>query len=128
MVAAFILVFSVAALVQFVLLQCRSIVVIYSGVELSSQARLLAGLENRELTGGEFGRLVRLVRLCPERADDGTQIYAVSAYYTVLQAVGLAVPFVPVLARWVDRDRVRCAHFAAVALDRRVARTSQQTA
>ncbi len=121
MIAGIIFALSVAALVQFFLSYCRSIVVVYSNVDLSPQARELAGLDDRPIRGDEFGRLLQLIEMCPQPGDDRTELRAVRTYYSLLnlaRAVGLLAPAV---AAWAERERVACAYFAAVALDRRVA-------
>lgn len=121
MIKALILVVSLVTLSQFFVSYCRSLVVAYSKVELSPRARQLAELDSRDATGDEFPRLVQLVRLCPEPADDRLELRAVHAYYSLLSLMRGVLFFAPPVMTWADRERAACAHFAAVALDRRVA-------
>jgi hypothetical protein len=126
MIAALILVASLAALLQFFISYCRSLVVAYSKVEISPQAREFAGLESEVLRGDEFHRLVRLVDMCPSPGDDRLEMRAMWAYYGLLGLVrALRLVTFPVVG-WADRERAACAHFAAVALDRRMTCRSDQ--
>ncbi|HEX9759881.1 MAG TPA: hypothetical protein VGA40_03130 [Candidatus Acidoferrales bacterium] len=121
MIAVFILVVSLAVLLQFFVSYCRSIIAAYGKVELSEQARDLAGAGSR-LRGEDFPRLVQLVDLCPEPGDDGTEIRAVRLYYKMMGGLrALFRAMAPVVSGWADQERGQCAYFAAVALDRRIA-------
>jgi len=123
MIAAIILVISVAAFLQFFVSYCRSLIAAYNGVELSDQARQVTGIRNHHVTGEDFARVLDLMRLCPELGDDTKEIGAVRAYYSMLGAARRAVNLLgPVLASWMDRERAGCTYFVAVALDRRIAR------
>lgn len=122
MIAALICVISVAALLQFFVSYCRSLIAAYSKLELSEQVREVTGIESRTVAGDEFDRLLQFVRLCPARGDDGTKIRAVGAYYSLLNLIRTAFRSLgPGLASWAERERQHCSYFAAVALDRRIA-------
>ena len=85
MIAALIGIFSIAALLQFFVSYCRSVIAAYSKVELSDQVREVTGIGAQPVNGDEFRRLVSLVRLCPERGDDGMEIRLVGAYHGMLK-------------------------------------------
>jgi hypothetical protein len=122
MIAALILVVALAALLQFFVSYCRSVIAAYERVDLSDQAREVTGISNHEVDGQDFGRLLQLVRMCPEPGDDAGEIRAVSTYYDLLNIARAALrPIAPALRSWVERERGSCAYFAAVALDRRIA-------
>ncbi len=122
MIAALILVVSVAALLQFFVSYCRSIIAASGKTELSEQAREVTGIENRSVRGDEFPRLVQLAGLCPEPGDDHREIRAVRGYYSLLNLLRAALGrLAPAVGAWTERERQGCAYFAAVALDRRIA-------
>jgi hypothetical protein len=133
MMAILICVFSIAALLPFVVSYFRSIVASRRNVELSTRLQEVTGITNQKVKADDFARLLQLVRLCPEQKDDQTDIRAVGAYYSVLALMGrMARTIAPNLAAWFERERESCSYFAAVELDRRISQSrdlfSQQLA
>lgn len=121
MIAALICVVSVAAFLQFFVSYCRSILASSRKVELSARVREVTGIASHDVAADDFTRLLQLVRLCPERGDDQTEIRAVGTYYGLLHVLGrVARPLVPGVAAWTEQERQSCSYFAAVALDRRI--------
>jgi len=121
MIAALICVISLAAFLQFFVSYCRSILASSRKIELSARVREVTGIASENVGADDFDRLLQLVRLCPERADDHAEIRAVGTYYGLLYVVGrLTRPVVPSVAAWVEQERKSCSYFAAVALDRRI--------
>jgi hypothetical protein len=122
MIPGLILVLSLAALLQFFVSYCRSVIASYSKIELSEQVREVAGIDAEPVAGDDFRRLLQLVRLCPERGDDRFEIRFVGAYYRLLSlARALLRSIAPAVVGWAERERESCAYFAAVTLDRRIA-------
>ena len=116
------LVFSCAALGQFFMSYCRSLLVAYSQVELSAATRELIGIQSPEIAGAQFHRMLGLIRLAPNPANDKWELRAVSAYYRGVRLAGfLAKPLGSVARKWVEHQSSLCAYFAAAALDRRIA-------
>lgn len=121
MMTMLILVVSVAALLQFFISYSRSVIATSSRRELSEEARQLTGMTEGSASAEEFRRVVQLLRLCPEPGNDGKQLRAVRLYYGLLSFFRkLVAPLAPSLADWTDGERKGCAHFAAIALDRRI--------
>ena len=122
MIAAFICVFSIAAFAHFFVSYTRTILISAGGVELSPRVRELVDIAEGPIAGADFGRLLQLVHLCSETRDDRTDIRAVAAYYRALRVADLSVrPIAPRISVWLERELQRCSHFAAVALDKRIA-------
>ena len=122
MIPALIFAISLAALIQFFVSYCRSLVAASSRVDLSLEARELTGIRHRSAYAEEFPRFMLLVGLCPERGDDRFAVRAIRGYYHLLSVVRAALRrMVPSVAEWADTERNACAYFAAVALDRRIA-------
>jgi len=122
MIAALIFVISLAALLQFFISYCRSLIAAYRKVELSEQAREVTGIQDHVVEGDDFQRLLQLVRLCPEPGDDGLEIRSVRTYYGLLNVLRMVLRLqVPAVAAWTEGERRSCTYFAAVALDRRMA-------
>jgi hypothetical protein len=121
MIAALIFVISLAALLQFFVLHCRSILAYSRRIELSGNIREVTGLAGQDVSAGDFDRLLQLARLCPNRGDDSKDIRVVALYYRLLDVLGRATrSLIPSIAEWTDGERRGCSYFAAVALDRRI--------
>jgi|ERR1700733_15361454 hypothetical protein len=133
MMPVIICVFSLAALLPFVVSYFRSIVASSRNVELSPRLQEVTGISSQSVKADDFARLLQLVQLCPEQKDDQSDIRAVGAYYSILAFLGRAARSVaPDMAQWFEQERESCSHFAAVALDRRISHSrdlfSQQIA
>jgi len=121
MIASLIFVISFAALLQFFILHCRSLLAYSRRVELSDRVREVTGIAAQNVKAGDFGRLLQLVRLCPERGEDRKEIRVVGAYYSLLALLDrLTRSMFPSVAAWAENERQSCSYFAAVALDRRI--------
>lgn len=120
MIAVLILFISVAALVQFFISYCRSLISMYSKLEISREVMEGAGLQAGQVEAGAFSRLVGLIRQTGVVADDAAQLRAVRIYYAVLTALENLCMAVPASCSWFHRERIGCAHMAGVALDRRM--------
>lgn len=122
MIPALMLVFSCAALMQFCVSYCRSLLLAYAQIELSAATREMIGIQSEQIAGAQFRRLLGLVRLAPNPGDDKWELRVVSIYYRAVRFVGfLAKPFGAVAKKWVEHQTSLCAYFAAAALDRRIA-------
>ena len=121
MIAALICVTSLAVLAQFFIWYCRAIVAPSLKVALSDRVREVTGIADHDVAPDDFDRLLQLVRLCPERGDDRSEIRAVGTYYGLLAVVNrVSRSLSPALATWAEHERQNCSYFAAVALDRRI--------
>lgn len=122
MIAGLILGVSVAALLQFFVSYCRSLIAVSSKIELSADVRQVTGIRERRVPGDDFRRLVQLVDLCPEPGGHGKDLRAVRIYFRMVSLLRTLVRGrAPEIADWADAERQGCAHFAAVALDYRIA-------
>lgn len=121
MMAALILVLSVAALLQFFISYCRSLIAASSKQALSAEVQDVTGIKTAA-TGEQFARVVQLLQLCPDRPEDRNGIQAVGAYFSLLGLVRSTVArLAPAMLAWTEAERGQCAYFAAVTLDRRIA-------
>lgn len=121
-ISAFMLMFSCAALGQFFMSYCRSLLLAYAQVELSSATRAMIGIQSPEIAGAQFHRLLGLVRLAPNPGDDKWELRVVSTYYRAVRIAGsISGPLSSVARSWAERQSSLCAYFAAAALDRRIA-------
>lgn len=122
MIAALIFVISLALLLQFFVAYSRSVIAAYAKSELSDQVREVAGIDGEKVNSEQFGQLLQLVRLCPQKKDDQGDLTVVRVYYAMMGYLGLlARSFAPTIYRWAQSEQTNCTYFAAVALDRRIA-------
>jgi hypothetical protein len=121
MMAAFILVFSLATLLMFFVSYCRSLMASSSQHALSEEVRDVTGIRS-SASGRDFARVMQLLQLCPERPEDRSGLRAVGLYYSILNfAQGTLARLIPSFQPWAEQERAGCAYFAAVTLDRRIA-------
>jgi hypothetical protein len=122
MIAALICIVSMFAFAQFFVFYTRTILISTGSVELSPRVREVMGIADGAITAADFARLLQLLRLCSENPDSQAQIRVVGVYYRLLRFVDLSVrPILPRISGWLEREGRSCSHFAAVALDRRIA-------
>src|SRR2546430_12696608 len=69
MMAGVIFVFSAAALLQFFISYCRSLIAASSKQVLSAEVKDVTGIQ-RIASGDDFKRVMQLLQLCPERPED----------------------------------------------------------
>ena len=120
--AALICVVSLGLLLQFFIAYSRSVIAAYRKSELSEQVREVAGIEGEQIRSEQFGRLVQLVRLCPQKNDDQGDLTVIRIYYRMMEWLGaLARSLAPGICKWAEGERIDCTYFVAVALDRRIA-------
>ena len=121
MMAVFILVLSVAALLQFFVSYCRSLLAASMKHVLSGEVQDVTGISSAAL-GEDFPRVVQLLQLCPDRPEDRSGMKAVGAYFSLLGFLRSTITrFVPSWLTWTEAERAQCTYFAAVTLDRRIA-------
>lgn len=121
MITALILAFSLVACLQFFVSYCRSVIAAYGALPLSEQVWEVTGIRSREIRGEEFDRLVELTSLCPNSGTNHSAVAAVQAYFRMIRFVDATLGrAIPSIVSWTQAELAGCAHFAAVALDRRI--------
>lgn len=122
MMAALILVFSIAALLQFFVSYCRSLIAASAKQPLSAEVQDVTGIHSTSAAGEDFARVIQLLQLCPDRPEDRNGIQAIGTYFSLLGILRATVArLMPSLQAWTETERGHCTYFAAVTLDRRIA-------
>jgi hypothetical protein len=120
MMAGVIFIFSAAALLQFFISYCRSLIAASSKQVLSAEVRDVTGIQ-RAASGEDFKRVMQLLHLCPERPEDRNSVQAIGAYFKLLNFMRSTVArIVPSMLAWTESERGQCTYFAAVTLERRI--------
>jgi len=112
---------SIIALSQFALYYWRAVLSGVAAQPVSDRVLQAAHVENGRFTARDFLALAGLHDLTPELYPNRGGLALVRLYYRAVEAVGaLAGTYVPSIAAWSDRERIICARFAAVQIDRRL--------
>lgn len=121
MIAAFICVMSVAALLQFAVSQWRSIWITIAAQPLSKSLEAATGIANEAIGAEHFEMLIRASdQMCKSPQEGNLWLKEVSIYYRVLQACSKLSGSLPAVSNWAKRELTECAKFAAAILDRRL--------
>src|SRR5258708_14834938 len=123
MMAGVIFVFSAAALLQFFVSYCRSLIAASSKQVLSAEVKDVTGIQ-RIPSGDDFKRVMQLLHLCPERPEDPNSLQAIRAYFSLLSFLRSTVArTVPSMHAWTESEHRQCAYFAPVTLEPRISFT-----
>ncbi len=122
MISAIIFVCCLGAVGQFFLAYCRTLLTACDGLAISDHTKEVAGLHGKTLDPCEFHRLLGLAQMAGMPAAATPQTRAVKSYYSVLSLAERYLPLrSPNVSQWIEHELSRCAYFAAVSLDRRLA-------
>ena len=112
---------SIVALTQFALYYWRAVLAGVAAQPVSDRVLAAAGVENGNLTGRDFEKLVGLHDLTPDLNPDRGGLGLVRLYYRVIGGFSaVASSRIPALAAWIEQERTICARYAAVQIDRRL--------
>jgi hypothetical protein len=121
MMASFILAFSLLTLLMFFISYCRSLTASSLHTSLSDEVRDVTGIQEKA-SGSDFVRVTQILDLCPDRPNDRSGLQIVASYYSLLNLLEQSLAKIsPAVHSWAEEERASCAHFAAVALARRIA-------
>lgn len=112
---------SIVALAQFALYYWRAILAGVAAQPVSDRVLAAARVENGQLTSTHFETLAGLHDLTPDLCPNRAGLGLVRLYYRLVEGLdSLAGAKLPALAAWSERERVICARYAAVQVDRRL--------
>jgi len=119
MTAAFILVFSVLALVQFAISQWRMIWLTTANQPLSNSLRITTGIDAESITAQDFGKLLGLCDAMSPLLNKGTPwLREVKSYYGLMAGVERVCRSIqPALSGWATAEMKTCSRYVAVLLD-----------
>lgn len=121
MFAAMLLTISILALSQFAIYYWRAVLSGVAAQPVSDRVLQAARVENGRFTARDFEALAGLHDLTPELYPNRGGLALVRVYYRAVEALGnLAGSWLPAVTAWSDRERIICARFAAVQIDRRL--------
>lgn len=121
MLSAMLLTISVAALAQFAAYYWRAIVAGVAAQPVSERVLEAARVENGQLGAHDFDLIADLHSLTLDLNPAPRGLGFVPAYFQLVRFIGAAAKnSLPSIASWSERERVLCARYAAVQMDRRL--------
>ena len=121
MFSAMLLTISIVALVQFAIYYVRSVVAGVAAQPISPEVMAAVSLNGSSLSGRDFGVVAKLHELTPNLEKKSSGIGLVRVYFQVVHAIGrLASGRFSSVANWAEGERLLCARYAAVQVDRRL--------
>jgi hypothetical protein len=121
MFSAMLFAIAIVAMGQFALYYWRAVFTGVASLPISSQVLEAAQVDEAALRGDDFEKLASLHYLTPELKEGKSGLGLIRAYYLAVQRVQSVVgSFSPMIASWAEKERVLCARFAAVQIDRRL--------
>lgn len=129
MFSAMILAIAVVALAQFALYYCRAILTGVASQPISSRVLEAAQVDGAGPRGADFHKLAGLLNLTPQLRGKASDLRMIRAYYNLVGKVAeLFGSLSPAVALWSEQERVLCARYTAVQVDRRLEANLAQAA
>jgi hypothetical protein len=121
MLSALLLSISIVALSQFAVFYGRAVLAGVAAQPVSDRVLVAAQVENGRFTAQDFQTLAGLHDLTLELHPSRNGLGLVRSYYRSIEGLDafLGKAF-PAIAMWSERERVMCAQYAAVQVDRRL--------
>ena len=121
MFSAMLLAISIVALSQFALYYWRAVLAGVAAQPVSDRVLVAAQVENGRLMPQHFETLASLHDLTPDLFPDRNGLGPVRIYYKAIEVLDFVLAKrIPAVAAWSERERVLCARYAAVQVDRRL--------
>jgi hypothetical protein len=121
MFATMLFAISIVALAQFGLYYWRAVLAGVAAQPVSDRVLSAARVENGRVAPEHFETLAGLHDLTPDLFPNRGGLGLVRLYYRVVQSLdAVAGARIPAVAAWSLRERVICARYAAVQVDRRL--------
>jgi len=122
MIAALILVMSVAAIAQFAVAQWRSMWITFATQPLSSSLQAATGIAGDAIGAKDFELLVQTSeQLCPSPEERNIWLREVRIYYRMIRTLdNVCAKKITGLSEWAQREMKTCSRYAAAVLDQRL--------
>lgn len=129
MFSAMLFAIAIVALAQFALYYWRAVLTGVAAQPISSRVLEAAQVAEPGLRGADFEKLASLMYLTPELKGAGEGLGLVRVYYSLVGKIAdLFGNVSPALMIWSEQERVLCARYAAVQIDRRLEANLAQAA
>lgn len=122
MIAAFILVFSTAALLRFGICQWRAVWLTVAARPLSDCLQAATGLDGKSLRPEDFYLITRTSHyVSPAPRERNVWLREVGIYFRIVSGIEkFAGKHIPGITQWAQSELLSCAKYAAAVLDQRL--------
>lgn len=121
MFPAMLLAIAIVAMGQFAMYYWRAVFTGVASLPISTRVLEATQVDEATLCGSDFERLASLHQLTPALKEGKNSLGFVRVYYQMIrQAESLFGSLSPMIASWGERERLLCARFAAVQIERRL--------
>ena len=118
MIAALVMIMSIAALLQFAISYGRSMLTSAAVHPISEQVLFAAGVEDRAITGNDFHALAEVHRLSSGKSAG---VGFVRFYYGAIRSLAAAArPCASGIASWAEREMSMCSQYVGLLIDQRL--------
>ena len=129
MFSAMLFAIAVVALAQFALYYWRAVLTGVAAQPISNRVLEAAHVSDSGLRGADFQKLASLLTLTPQLQGHGSKLRLIRAYYNFVGTISqLFGSLSPAVALWTEQERVLCARYTAVQVDRRLTANLAQAA
>jgi hypothetical protein len=129
MFSAVLFAIALVALGQFALYYWRAVLTGVASQPISDRVLEAAEVKTVGLRGSDFPKLVSLLVLTPQLGGKSNDLRLIRAYYQLVDKVAeLFGSLSPAVAVWSEQERVLCARYTAVQVDRRLEANLAQAA
>ena len=120
MYSAMLLSISIVALSQFALYYWRAVLAGVAATPVSERVLVAAQVKNGRVTPEDFQTLSGLHHLTLDLSPNRSGLGLVRLYYKVIEGLDVFLGKIPAFTVWSQSERVICARYAAVQVDRRL--------
>jgi hypothetical protein len=129
MFSAVLFAIAVVALGQFALYYWRAVLTGVAAQPISDRVLEAAEVKTVGLRGADFPKLVSLLAVTPQLRGKSNDLRVIRAYYQFVDKVAEVFGSLsPAVAVWSEQERVLCARYTAVQVDRRLEANLAQAA
>lgn len=129
MFSALLFAIAVVALAQFGVYYWRAVLIGVASQPISSRVMEAADVKEARLRGADFEKLAGLLSLTPQLTGKANKLGLVRAYYYSVGKISQTFGSLsPAVALWSEQERILCARYAAVHVERRLEANLAQAA
>ena len=129
MFSALLFAIAVVALAQFGVYYWRAVLIGVASQPISSRVMEAADVKEARLRGADFEKLAGLLSLTPQLTGKANKLGLVRAYYYSVGKISQTFGSLsPAVALWSEQERILCARYAAVHVERRLEANLTQAA